>query len=469
MKLPDILSVYSKADRTTALAISAFLIATIALADARFYPGFSLGVFYLFPILVAALFVSRRELFFIAVICTLLREAFGPFLWDWGVAVRTVFGLLAFFGSGLFAGEIARRRRLSLQQVRQMADQRKRRLEAEEQLRVLIETSPAAIVTVDAAGRITLANQAAHQLLKSADRALTGDPIGRYLPVLEGVPHAEAGGRIVRTTLECRGRRCNGEVFLAHIWLSTYATATGHRLAAIVLDASEELRDREELGFDRLLTSSRILVRAVSHEIRNLCAAISVLYTNLGRVPGIMRNEDFQALGSLVKGLGELVSAELRPASDGSRTAISLKEVLEELRIVIEPAFAEEEASVKWEIPENLPDVYADRHGLLHVFMNLTSNSRRAMQDMCNKELTIAAAVEMDRVVVRVKDTGHGVPAPDQLFQPFQQAADGAGLGLYLSRALVRAFAGDLRHEPQRQGSCFAVELAPANLSGAKT
>jgi signal transduction histidine kinase len=48
------------------------------------------------------------------------------------------------------------------------------------------------------------------------------------------------------------------------------------------------------------------------------------------------------------------------------------------------------------------------------------------------------------------------------LFQAFQQAAEGAGLGLYLSRALVRSFAGELRHEPRAYGCCFAVELAAA-------
>ena len=65
-------------------------------------------------------------------------------------------------------------------------------------------------------------------------------------------------------------------------------------------------------------------------------------------------------------------------------------------------------------------------------------------------------------VLVRFEDTGPGVQQPERLFQPFQHGSDATGLGLYVSRAIVRSFAGDLRHEPRPRGSCFAVELARA-------
>jgi PAS domain S-box-containing protein len=466
MKLPDILSVPKRLDRTTAMIAVAFLIATVAFADTFLNPLFSLGFLYLIPIMVAALFVSRKELLGLAILCTALREALGKFPWDWGVAVRSFFGLISYFGLGLFVVELARRRRQTLEHLRQVEEQERLRQAAEEQLKVLIETSPAAIITVDSVGHIQLANQAAHQVLGSEGQPLTGEPVGAFLPLLAGVPQPDGSGRVLRTTLECRGRRRDGEVFLAHIWLSTFLTSDGPRLAAIVFDTSEDLRDREELGLHRLMTSSRVLVRAVSHEIRNLCAGIAVVHANLRRVPGVAASEDFQALGTLVDGLGRLVSAELRPPSENSTASVDLREVLDELRIVIEPSLRDEEIAVRWKVPENLPLVCADRHGLLHVFMNLANNSQRALRGSEQKELAIAATVESGRVVVRFTDTGPGVARPEQLFQAFQQAAEGAGLGLYLSRALVRSFAGELRHEPRAYGCCFAVELAAAR-SGA--
>ena len=63
--------------------------------------------------------------------------------------------------------------------------------------------------------------------------------------------------------------------------------------------------------------------------------------------------------------------------------------------------------------------------------------------------------------MVRVRDTGHGIPNPERLFQPFQEGAEATGLGLYLSRAFVRTFNGDLRYEPEPAGCCFAVDLVP--------
>jgi len=45
------------------------------------------------------------------------------------------------------------------------------------------------------------------------------------------------------------------------------------------------------------------------------------------------------------------------------------------------------------------------------------------------------------------------------LFKPFQQRAEATGLGLYLSRAFMRSFQGDLHYEPGVGGACFVVEL----------
>jgi signal transduction histidine kinase len=60
---------------------------------------------------------------------------------------------------------------------------------------------------------------------------------------------------------------------------------------------------------------------------------------------------------------------------------------------------------------------------------------------------------------VRFQDTGPGITEPARLFAPFQPGADGSGLGLYVSRAVVRSYGGELRFEPQDSGACFRVEI----------
>ena len=46
-----------------------------------------------------------------------------------------------------------------------------------------------------------------------------------------------------------------------------------------------------------------------------------------------------------------------------------------------------------------------------------------------------------------------------QVFRPFQRGAASSGLGLYVSRAIMRSFGGELSYEPRSAGCCFVVVL----------
>lgn len=61
--------------------------------------------------------------------------------------------------------------------------------------------------------------------------------------------------------------------------------------------------------------------------------------------------------------------------------------------------------------------------------------------------------------MVRFEDTGTGIANPENLFRPFQRDAQATGLGLYVSRAVLKSLGGDLLLEPRNQGCCFAVVL----------
>lgn len=461
--MPDRLLGDTPKGRVRLFLLSAAAIAFIAIIDSRLEANLSLGFFYMFPILLSALFLGRGQLVAVAVVCAVLREWLSPYPWNSEAAARSSMVFLAFLGAGLFVGELSRNRQRALDHGRELEQQVKLRQQAEEELRILVESSPAAIVTIDASAHILLANQAAQRLLGSEALSLIGEPIGRYLPPLATVLGGESRvSSAFRTTLECIGRTGSGERFLAHVWFSTYDTLSGPRLAAIVLDASEQLRDREALGLHSVATASRILFAAVSHEVRNLSAAAGVAYANLARSKTVAANEDFQALGTLLQGLEKIASAELHLASESTRARANLSTVLDELRVVLEPTLREAEVDLDWSVAEGLPQVYGEHHSLLQVFLNLAQNSQRELQRVAGRRLGVLARAEKESVFVRFEDTGPGVQHPERLFRPFQHGSDATGLGLYVSRALVRSFAGDLRHEPRAQGSCFVVELAKA-------
>jgi C4-dicarboxylate-specific signal transduction histidine kinase len=95
----------------------------------------------------------------------------------------------------------------------------------------------------------------------------------------------------------------------------------------------------------------------------------------------------------------------------------------------------------------------------LQVFLNLAQNSFRAVEDGPVRELFITVTVDEQKALIRFHDSGPGIAAPERLFKPFQTGAEGSGLGLYVSRAVVRSYGGELGCEPQTSGACFVIEL----------
>ena len=438
------------------------MIALIAFIDWRVEKDLPLGFLYLFPMLLIGSVLSRWQIVSMAAFCTLLTELFDSFQWHPEAGIpRDILIFAAFAGMGLFVYEIVRSRQITLQHLNQIQDESVARRAAEEQLQVLVETSPAAIFTVDSQGHVLLANDAAHRLLALAPGTLPGKSIRDYLPSLVNVPAPDDSHPSFRTVMQCRGQRDDGESFLADIWFSTYRTSVGSRLAAMVVDTSEDLRTREEFSLHQLLAASRILVGAVSHEVRNVCGAIAVVHENLARSGALAQNKDFEALGTLILALEKIAAMDLRQTANQA-ASLDLKALLEELRIVVEPSLRENDIELRWSVEPGLPVVWADRQSLMQVFLNLTKNSERALLNQPRRELAVTARLEHERVVIRFRDTGCGVAEPDRLFRPFQHGAQATGLGLYLSRAMTRSFRGDLRYEPEPKGSSFIVELSPA-------
>jgi C4-dicarboxylate-specific signal transduction histidine kinase len=174
-----------------------------------------------------------------------------------------------------------------------------------------------------------------------------------------------------------------------------------------------------------------------------------------------MGNDQYQVLGTLIHGLEKIASSGLRAASDREAVVADLGTVLDEARIIIEPGLREAGISLTWEVGEGLPLVQADHHSLLQVFVNLARNSVQALEGRPVREVRISVAVESDLVAVHFRDSGPGVAQPDELFRPFHSGAHSVGLGLYISRAILRSHGGGLRYDPDGPGSCFTVELWP--------
>ena len=452
--------VYAEDHRAPLCAAAGALVALIAWVDWKL-PTMSIGFLYLIPVLLAAAALNTIQILGLATLCGFLREAFDPLEWSPGAGGRMVVATTAFALAGLFVTELNQRRRMLAAHLAERELQMRLRREAEMQVRVLIETSPLAILTIDSAGRVELANVSACQLLAFDDESLIGQEVQSYLPTLYRLLKTHRPPGSLRTNVECKGVRRNGEVFLAHAWLSTCPVGGGPGLAAVVWDASENLRDREGAGFHSMMETSRVLVGAISHEIRNVAAAAAAAHADLGVNSAIVGDDRYQVLGTLIQGLEQIASSGLHASAGRDIGTADLGTVMDEARIVIEPTLREAGIAVVWEIAENLPLVQADHQGLLRVLLNLARNSRQALEDSPVKEVRISTVVESDLILVRFCDSGPGVAHPEDLFRPFQAGAHSFGLGLYVSRAILRSQGGGLRYDPQPVGSCFTVELWP--------
>src|SRR5215471_1114181 len=155
----DILAIYSEQNRKKNLLIAVALILAIAIVDWRTKPYLSLGFLYLFPIMLVAGFLRRWQIVAISLLCSGLQELFSNL--PTGAAIpRLAMVTVGYIGTGFFISELVAKRRLVTRHVEDLEHQVRFRRDAEEQLEALIESSPAAIVTVDGEGRIERRNQA---------------------------------------------------------------------------------------------------------------------------------------------------------------------------------------------------------------------------------------------------------------------------------------------------------------------
>jgi signal transduction histidine kinase len=109
---------------------------------------------------------------------------------------------------------------------------------------------------------------------------------------------------------------------------------------------------------------------------------------------------------------------------------------------------------IVFDFPQNFPLILGDDERLIQVFSNLISNAIKYSPQ--GGEIRIEGMVKPDQVVVCVKDQGPGVAPEDipYIFDRFYRSPDaarnskGAGLGLFLSRAIIQAHRGRMWVEP---------------------
>jgi len=122
---------------------------------------------------------------------------------------------------------------------------------------------------------------------------------------------------------------------------------------------------------------------------------------------------------------------------------------------------------------ENVPKILCYADELNQVWTNLLHNAIHAMD--LKGVLTINISSENQQLIVRIEDTGKGIPSEifDKIFDPFfttKAAGEGSGLGLHIVKKIITKHQGTITLESEiDKGSCFTVRLPIDNeMKGAK-
>ena len=369
---------------------------------------------------------------------------------------------------------------------------------AEEKLRALIDQSNSILESVgdgiyglDLAGRVTVINPAAAQMLGYKPNEL----LGRNLHDLvhhtraDGTPYPAAESPIFATIANLDTVRVSNEVFwrkdgtsfpVEYVARPQIDSADGGNKAIGVVVAFTDTTERRAL--DRMKDE---FISTVSHELRT---PLTSLRAALGLVTGgalATRPEKMQqmleiAIGNtdrLIRLVNDILDIERISSGNAElHAALSPAAALLERAVSLQQAAAHK-TNLRFKIHANGVQVWGDPDRILQALANLISNATKYSPP--GGEITLTARkLDANEAQFDIHDQGRGIP-PDKLesiFERFQQvdASDsrtmgGTGLGLAICRSIITQHGGKIwATSPPGEGATFHFTL-PTQPSGRLT
>jgi len=352
------------------------------------------------------------------------------------------------------------------------------RKRAESWLNKLIDTTQDAVVSIDRQGQIVLFNPAAERIFGYSRAEIEGrkvnllmaepyaseheDYIGRY----EQSGERRAIGRI-RTV---QARRKSGEVFPIELSVTEVAADERVRYAGFIRDISEKKKLQEQLVESERLAAIGATTAKLAHEIGNplngMYMTAQLLERRLARQGEALDNTVKSTVHSLIDEIGRL-SYLLHDFSSLSRREkynfrpIALPVLAGEVFALERETYKARGIHVEQSFPADLPLVVADADKLKQALLNLCKNAVEAMPE--GGTLTLRAHTSAEGVILEISDTGIGVPAGVDIFEPFNTTKpSGTGLGLVIVRQIIAAHGETITYtsEPGK-GTVFRLTLRP--------
>jgi PAS domain S-box-containing protein len=377
----------------------------------------------------------------------------------------------------------------------------------------LFDLAPDPYLVTDESGTIEEANVAAAELFGVPSALLIGKPFvsfvelhgrpefrSRLLGVLSGerldkwmIETRVREGRVisVEATVSTLEQRIDGKkslCWLLHDMSARRQTeesmqALNRSLNARVAQRTRELElalTGEQAARKEAEAANRIkseLFARLSHEFRTPLHAVSgyleILQQNIHGGLNEEQRKDVDRIHQAQEHLLALVNMILDFAKlEGGPIELAMAEIpIEEtLRVaesLVAPQFAKKGVQYSHRAGDSSLTVFADREKVQQIIVNLLANAVKFTP--AGGSVETEWRVEDETLLVRVRDTGAGIPADkvEQIFEPFVQLRSpgslpggGTGLGLPISRDLARAMGGDVTATSSLGvGSVFTLTL----------
>ncbi|HEU0000709.1 MAG TPA: ATP-binding protein, partial [Ktedonobacteraceae bacterium] len=256
--------------------------------------------------------------------------------------------------------------------------------------------------------------------------------------------------------------------FDVFVTASSIRSSRGEPIGGIltVRDISRE-REQEE--------QRSTFISVISHELQTPIAIIKGYASTLARPDAVLEQTTLRSrlqaieeeADSLDKLVGNLLYAS-RIQAGGLQMEIApldLSSLVQ--KVALRLRVKSPGVTVKLELPAHLPTVMADRDRIEEVLQNLLDNAVKYSPK--RRVVTVSCHSTSDEVIVSVSDVGMGIALreQEQIFDRFHRvdnsstrSTQGAGLGLYICRAIVEAHGGHIWVESVlHQGSTFSFSL----------
>jgi signal transduction histidine kinase len=239
------------------------------------------------------------------------------------------------------------------------------------------------------------------------------------------------------------------------------------RTATELAEAYNQLQESfEQLRRADRLTALGELSAGLAHEIKNplasIKASLDILFEELS--PEDEKREFADIVHKELNQLEHIVEEFLQFARTPKlvREPCDLREVADSLKTLCSKEASRHAVTIEIESAPGLPNVRVDAPQLQQALLNVVLNGIQSMPS--GGTLTIELDDGDDRVVLRVRDDGPGVPAElrARIFEPFfTTKARGSGLGLAIARKLIEAQGGQIHLDESTEtgGACFVITL----------